>query len=618
MPLDEQFSFWPPQVFLKGLTAGVVSRARQTFRRVRSVEPQVQHQYRLPEFPPGVKPEGEENKGLAMDDAFSGDGNVFSWAAGFPANNLIAQGYTFPGFQYLAELAQIPEYRAISDVIASEMTREWIELESTGEDTKDVKIKALYAAMEHYDLRGVFQKAAALDGFFGRGHIYADTGDTDEPDELRTPLGDGRDFLSEMKLGWTDTLEDAERKKRNKGRLQGFQPVEAMWTYPTQYNSNNPLKPDWYKPKTWFVMGTEVHSSRLLTFIGRPVPDILKPAYAFGGLSMSQMAQPYVNNWLRTRQSVADIVHSFSVMVLMTDLQALLQQGGEQLFVRAELFNNLRDNQSLMMLDKNSEEFKNVSASLAGLDLLQAQTQEHMCAVSRVPNVKLLGIQPAGLNATSEGELRAFYDWIAAFQELLFRFNLTACLGFIQLSEFGFVDKDINFKFKSLWQLDEAGESAVQKTKADTDDAYIAMGAVTAEEVRERLASDPESPYHGLDLSQPLPELAPMEGMGNLLDPDQNPGTPKPSDPHDRSESETAEAANFGGSITGGFGGDVDESMKDLPADVGYQVAAKDYDHCCAACVNFMRPHACELVAGEISPVGWCRLFEPMQMQDAA
>jgi hypothetical protein len=48
-------------------------------------------------------------------------------------------------------------------------------------------------------------------------------------------------------------------------------------------------------------MSREVHRSRLLTFIGRELPDILKPAYAFGGLSMSQMLKPYVDNRLRSR-----------------------------------------------------------------------------------------------------------------------------------------------------------------------------------------------------------------------------------------------------------------------------------------------------------------------------
>jgi hypothetical protein len=31
----------------------------------------------------------------------------------------------------------------------------------------------------------------------------------------------------------------------------------------------------------------------------------------------------------------------------------------------------------------------------------------------------------------------------------------------------------------------------------------------------------------------------------------------------------------------------------------------------CAGCTHFIEPNACEIVAGEISPDGWCRFHEP-------
>jgi hypothetical protein len=31
----------------------------------------------------------------------------------------------------------------------------------------------------------------------------------------------------------------------------------------------------------------------------------------------------------------------------------------------------------------------------------------------------------------------------------------------------------------------------------------------------------------------------------------------------------------------------------------------------CAGCTHFLEPNACEIVAGEVSPDGWCRFHEP-------
>jgi hypothetical protein len=54
------------------------------------------------------------------------------------------------------------------------------------------------------------------------------------------------------------------------------------------------------------------------------------------------------------------------------------------------------------------------------LSMLQAQAQEQMAAVSSIPLVKLLGIAPTGLNASSDGEIRVFYDYIHALQQSIF------------------------------------------------------------------------------------------------------------------------------------------------------------------------------------------------------
>jgi phage-related protein (TIGR01555 family) len=449
----------------------------------------------MPKHPPGVGPAGGTG-GMAMDANVTG---AQTWA-----NSALAsfwnEGVTFLGYAYLSELAQRPEYRVISETIATEMTRKWITFTSTDdEDDKTDRIKELVAEFERLNVRNLFCRATEQDGFFGRGHIYIDTGDTDDAKELVMSIGDGWDDLSKSKI--------------KKGSIKALRTVEAVWCYPTSYNSNDPLKDNWYRPDSWFVQAKTVHSSRLLTFIGREVPDLLKPTYSFGGLSLSQMAKPYVDNWLETRQSVNDIIHSFSVFALLTNLGESLQGDGQQLFRRAELFNNLRDNRGLMMLDKDSEDFKNVSAPLGGLDSLQAQAQEHMASVSHIPTVKLLGIQPAGLNADSEGVMRSFYDYINACQEHQYRDRLHRLVGLAMLNLWGETDKSIGFKFEPLWALNEKDEAEVEKTKAETDQILIDTGSISPVESRKRVANDPGSDYASIDVDD-APDLLDEEEDG--------------------------------------------------------------------------------------------------------
>lgn len=454
----------------------------------------------IPEAPPGVRGTPTP-KGMAMDDAIScaPGGEWGAWAQ----QGVWGEGLFFPGYPYLAELMQRAEYRNIIGTIAEEMTRKWIKLKATsttkgGADKTD-KIRRIDAAMKNFALRDVFNRAVELDGGFGMGMIYIDTGFSDNPEELASPL-----VMDKGKIG--------------KGDLKGFVVIDPTWVSPDSYNSINPLLDDFMVPSTWWIMGKRVHASRLLIIRSREVPDILKPAYNFGGLSLSQMAKPYVDNWLRTRQSVSDLLHSFTVFVLKTVLNSYLADA-TQLMKRLAAFVLGRDNKGLMMVDKETEELENVSAPIAGLDKLQAQAQEQMASVTKEPLVKAFGMTPSGLNSTSDGEIRVWYDHVHAEQEKTLGAQVTTALQVIQLSELGVIDPEIEFEFVQLWELDAAGQAAVEKQKADTDAVYIENSVISNEEVRTRLAGDPESPYHGLE--GPAPEI-PEPADGDTDDDDAN------------------------------------------------------------------------------------------------
>lgn len=454
------------------ISAMAMARARETGR------PGLQRfELRPYEPPPGVIPAADRSAVLAMDSTPYGYLNAVGFANGFP------------GYQYLADLSQRPEYRKMASRLAEEMTRKWIAFKTKGDGDKTDKITKIEEALERHRIRELFKEAAEDDGYFGRGQIYVEmksprgTVATDDPIELASPL-----FLDPRKI--------------TKGSLVAFRKVEPVWTYPGVYQSTSPLKAGFYKPGEWYVMGQIVHCSRMLMFISREVPDILKAAYNFGGLSMSQIAEPYVNNWLRTRNSVGDLVHSFSLTILKTNMEATLSGAGDEgLAERADLFNQYRDNRGLMITDKEMEEIEQINTPLSGVHELQAQAQEQMASVSSIPLVVLLGITPSGLNASSEGEIRVFYDYVKGQQGSIYRDNLKRVIDIVQLDEFGEIDPDITFEFVPLFELSEKEIAEANKVEADTDAIYIDRGVLMPEDVRARLATDPDSPYHALELS---------------------------------------------------------------------------------------------------------------------
>lgn len=443
--------------------------------------------------PSGVIPEDKQAATLAMD------------STPYQYLNAVNAGVeAFPGYPRLAQLALRPEYRKMVSTIAEEMTRKWMTLRAVGDDDKSERIDAIDAELRRLNVREVFRQADENDGYYGRGQVYI---------EMKAPDGTtASDNPAEL-----DTMLFMNRNKVVIGSLVALRSIEPVWTYPKTYNADNPLSATFYKPDGWYVMAKSVHSSRVLTFISRPVPDLFKAAYNFGGLSLTQIAEPYVNNWLRTRDSVGDMVHSFSISGLAVDMSAALAgDGGTSLFDRAELFNRMRDNRGVMMTDKANEEFFQFNTPLSGLDALQAQAQEQQASICGIPLVKLLGITPTGLNASTDGEIRVFYDGIHARQENLFRAPLKTVIDLVQLSLFGDIDPDIDFKFEPLYQLSELDQANVHKIEADTDAVLINASVITTDESRERLASDPDSPYQSLDLNDPL-----LNDLDDLDDDDQ-------------------------------------------------------------------------------------------------
>jgi phage-related protein (TIGR01555 family) len=401
-------------------------------------------------------------------------------------NQMFSEGLGFLGYAYLAELSQRAEYINIVSTWAEHCTRKWIKI--TGSDEK--KIAEIEAEFRRLCVQEVFHEAIEKECFFGRSQIFMDFGDFANDAELKTPL-----VMDSPKVN-------------PKRPLKALKVVEPLWSYPGIYEAVNPLSPRFYRPSEWYMSGRTVHDSRLLTMVSHDMPTILKPAYAFGGVSLTQMCKPYVDNWLGMRQSVADFAKAYSVMVLKTDMEQMLQgdASGANLFKRVDFFNKTRDNRGTFVIDKASEDFANVSANISGLDKLLAQSQEQMSSVSKIPLVILLSITPTGLNASSEGEFRVFYDTILSYNTKVCRGPVHTILQAVQLSLYGKIDEEISFQFVPLWEMTDKDRSDIRKSDADAAGGYIDRGVISPEEERTRLNQEEGGAYHGM-LDGPAPEI---------------------------------------------------------------------------------------------------------------
>jgi len=396
----------------------------------------------------------------------------------------------FPGYPFLASLTQNGLVSACVDTVAGEMTRAWIKLTRRGEITdrngngQDDTLDDLGDDLKKFNLQSVFHRAATLTGYYGGCLIYIDTGSAG----------------ADLKLPLNISAKSAELKR---GSLKGFTVVEPMSVFPGQYNTMDPLSPNYFRPVTWWIQGREVHASRLIQMVSNLPPVILRPSYNFFGIPLAQILYDYVLHFQECRLAAQRLLTKFSLTALQTEMSSVLGGGpAGNLERRLAYFVQNRSNDGILAIDKEAENILNLTTPLSGVTEIVKQALEFIACIAKIPAVKLLGISPSGFNATGESDLRNYYDHVASQQEKILRPGLETALLVIQLNRVGEISPDIDFAFAALSKDDEKVQAEIRKTRADTAAVYIQAGAVTPAEVRAALVQDPDSGFNNLDLAE--------------------------------------------------------------------------------------------------------------------
>lgn len=392
----------------------------------------------------------------------------------------------FLGYPMLSNIAQDPLIRSGIEVIVDDMTRKFIDLTSKGENDLSTSIAELESDLQSFRIKSIFNRALATTGYQGGCLVYVDVGELDD-EEKKTPL----------------YLDAATFKK---GSFRGLRIIEPINLYPGRYDTLDPTSEDYFNPETWFVLGKEYHRSRFLYFAQNEVPLILKPLYNFFGISLAQQVLEYVQNFTENRRSAQRLLNKFSLTIWRTDMSQFLSGGDcNSLTQRVKYFNAQRSNDGTVLLDKETEEMEQINTPLSGVTDIVSMSLDLAPVILGISKDKYFGDLPKGLNASSEGTNRIYYDKIQSLNEKICYDIVEKVLKILQLNRYGEIDDNISFQFAPLWEMDERERAEINKVKADTAAVYLDRGALSAEEVRGALADNPDSGFSNIDVDD-VPE----------------------------------------------------------------------------------------------------------------
>jgi phage-related protein (TIGR01555 family) len=440
--------------------------------------------FKTPDVPPSIL--AKDGEKLTMDSLPINQCNF----GPFDKINKTLLNSRFLGYPEYSLLSQNGIIQRIIQVISRDCVREWITIYSkkTNSSNGNEKIAAIEDEMKRLGVRDKIRECVEMMVTFGGCKLYPKILGDDAKDEYLTPL---------------------RLEKVPKNGLLYLKPIEPLYATPGNFNAVDPLAEDYYVPSEWRILNNTMHHSRLGHFRYNDIPTLLKPIYWFNGMPLVQLCLDYLWGFETVRQNIVGISGRYNINIFKTNMAALLNykdgssfQSGEDVLSRMKLAQALQNNYSIFALDNNPtapEEWQQFNMTMAGLVEILNENAGYLCALTGIPeSVLFMKKSKGGLGRSDDNEIRLYYDNIGSFQDVNVKHILDWVLQLIQMSLFGKVDPDLDFKFNPLWKQTPKEIWEIQKIKSDINTQYFADGILEGNEIRESISKDPDSGYAGL------------------------------------------------------------------------------------------------------------------------
>jgi phage-related protein (TIGR01555 family) len=277
------------------------------------------------------------------------------------------------------------------------------------------------------------------------------------------------------------------------------------------------------KPTHYDVAGKDgkafqIHPSRVIRIDGVKVPSARLGLTGWG----PSVIQRVYGDLMRLGQAMgysAAIMHDMSVMILkMPGLRKQQAAAGSR--SRAETqsavegIRMILDSLHVMLLDSD-ETYEQVTRDLGGLDKLIDKFVDAIVRATDMPRTIVLGESPGGLNASSDSEMRGWFDHVAARrkQVLTAVFNrLLTVLTAIRRNRGEKVPDNWTIEWGSLWQPTAVEQADTLLKGVQAMQIAVQLGIMTAAQAQAHLVSKGliDKPVQA-DPVEPAPALAGVE-----------------------------------------------------------------------------------------------------------
>jgi phage-related protein (TIGR01555 family) len=383
--------------------------------------------------------------------------------------------HSFVGWQMSALLSQQWLINKACSVPVTDALRHGFDIISDTGNLDNQELQKLKISLREHEVKHNLHRFLRKGRIFGLMFAIFKV-DTDDPDYYRNPFN-----------------EDAVAP----GSYKGITLVEPYWCSPqlAAEDVNDPASKDFYNPTWWRIYDKLYHRSHLCVFRMDEVPDILKPMYYYGGMSIPQKILSRVYAAERTADEAPALAMSKRTTIFKVDSDTALENEYE---FKEKLLRwiGLRDNFAVKVIDKESEDLNQIDTTLTDFDAVMMGQYQLVAAASDVPATKLLGTTPKGFNSTGEYEESSYHETLESIQEEFGTPFLERHLLLAARSE-GIRTDDLvlTVAWKPTDSQTAAEYATIRKTMIEGDAILIEAGVIDADQVKDRLYADENSGF---------------------------------------------------------------------------------------------------------------------------
>jgi len=281
--------------------------------------------------------------------------------------------------------------------------------------------------------------------------------------------------------------------------------VEPYYVTPQlSSDSYNPNSDHFYEPEYWLVSGKKYHHSHCVVVRHCEVPDLLKPNYYFGGISLTQQIFEAVYAAISATDEANRLLMTKRLLVNQGDVDSALMNQG-QFEQKMSFFQRVRNNFGVQLID-SSETLTQLETALAEVTDVIEQKFQLVAAVSRMPLNKLMQTQLKGFASSGDSESEVYRQTLESTQthkaNPIIEAIMIRVFPSLGIKEFCF---DIAWNQTGSPSPKEIAE--LNLVKAQNDLALIEAGTITGIDSYNRIKSDPQSGYDNLaEYQEPSPD----------------------------------------------------------------------------------------------------------------